>query len=530
MKTIGIKLADGSFYSIMNDGEPCKKTLGLTTVKDNQTRIVVDLYRSKTSSMEDAEYVDTLQIDGLVPKQNGEADISLNIGLDEDNELHAELNDPETGLDTTTTVTLVSRTLEERLEPTNFEIVGDVQDTVEKKLEDDSAKNVAAGAAVGGGLLAAAALYKKQNEQKNTESEETKIEEIPEISEVEEPKSEEKAKTDETQIADDDFSLPDFSENDENADTIQSSDFDDGLNLPELENDFSPKEENNAQNEMNADEKIEETQDFSDPEKTSSVIDDAFATSDDDFNLPEIEEPIISDDDFSSDEKSDSLSEKEDNSLSDDDFSSLVNDNTPSNGINFNGLYDKETLEGNTESLENEEKDDSNKKKTKVSVIICIICAIICLIATILILFIVPSKYNLLNKKSQTEVQENVLPEEPLTVQDENENPAENTDENLVEEDNGNLESEEISEVEAKEDEVVVVSEPEQIIPEEPEVAEEKPQDIEYKIKWGDTLWDISDTYYKNPWKYKKIAKDNKIKNPDYIISGRKIVIKPLNE
>ena len=57
MKTIGIKLADGSFYPIMQEGQPCKKTLGLTTVKDNQTRIVVDLYRSKSNSMEDAEYV-----------------------------------------------------------------------------------------------------------------------------------------------------------------------------------------------------------------------------------------------------------------------------------------------------------------------------------------------------------------------------------------------------------------------------------------------------------------------------------------
>ena len=51
MKTIGIKLADGSFYPVMQEGQPCKKTLGLTTVKDNQTRIVVDLYRSKSNSM-----------------------------------------------------------------------------------------------------------------------------------------------------------------------------------------------------------------------------------------------------------------------------------------------------------------------------------------------------------------------------------------------------------------------------------------------------------------------------------------------
>lgn len=47
MKEIGIKLADGSFYPIMEDGVPCKKNLVLTTVKDNQTRVVVDVYRTK---------------------------------------------------------------------------------------------------------------------------------------------------------------------------------------------------------------------------------------------------------------------------------------------------------------------------------------------------------------------------------------------------------------------------------------------------------------------------------------------------
>ena len=57
MKTIGIKLADGSFYPILNEGTPDKKTLDLTTAKDNQTTVMVDLYRSETGTMEDAEYV-----------------------------------------------------------------------------------------------------------------------------------------------------------------------------------------------------------------------------------------------------------------------------------------------------------------------------------------------------------------------------------------------------------------------------------------------------------------------------------------
>ena len=52
------------------------------------------------------------------------------------------------------------------------------------------------------------------------------------------------------------------------------------------------------------------------------------------------------------------------------------------------------------------------------------------------------------------------------------------------------------------------------------------PKTVEYRIKRGDTLWDISAAYYRTPWKYKKIAKDNNIKNPDLIYTGTYLKIK----
>ena len=52
-------------------------------------------------------------------------------------------------------------------------------------------------------------------------------------------------------------------------------------------------------------------------------------------------------------------------------------------------------------------------------------------------------------------------------------------------------------------------------------------QAIRYKLRWGDTLWDISETYYRNPWLYTKIAEHNKLKNPDWVISGTYIEIPP---
>ena len=50
---------------------------------------------------------------------------------------------------------------------------------------------------------------------------------------------------------------------------------------------------------------------------------------------------------------------------------------------------------------------------------------------------------------------------------------------------------------------------------------------FDYKLKWGDTLWELSYTFYHNPWYFGKIAKANKIKNPDHIIAGHTIWIPP---
>ncbi len=50
---------------------------------------------------------------------------------------------------------------------------------------------------------------------------------------------------------------------------------------------------------------------------------------------------------------------------------------------------------------------------------------------------------------------------------------------------------------------------------------------VRYKIRWGDTLWDISEAFYRNPWLYPRIARFNKIRNPDLIISGTYLRVPP---
>lgn len=766
MKQIGIKLADGSFYPIMEDGKSCAKNLGLTTVSDNQTRVIVDLYRSKTGTMEDAEYVDSIQLDNLNAHPNGSLDINLNIGLDENGKLHAKMNDPETGNASGADVTLVSRTLEERLEPTNYEVSSPVQEdgsepelgesltsdepvdgginlddlgdfnlpesdeqvsfdsevqddqnqeveagddisfeTQEPETAEDSDSNagaIAAGVAVGaaagiaGGLYAANKLNENKEEDSgegsskepladdfnaddsvfdesmfdepssddtesinpdeeisipvmddNTAADATAFTETPESAETSETLNDSEISNDFESPSEDATVVDDFSTTDDfggisdgfgdsgddpfagmdfdteekeeteadpneeisipvaddetvvdetvRDETVADSSFDDAgdFNLPEsVETDESvemdepveqpsfdtePTEVQNQEDDFNADTIVEpqapETQEFDtqepeteatdteiqEPETTedsdsnagavaagvaagaiagaaigSAVADnnDETVSSDDsfgDFDLPDfddnnqtVEDSTVSGQDTLSDEEffntitgdedyqkaTETMEETSDfgsadttSAITDDDIfgDNLVKDNTPSNGINFNGLYDSETENGGESQVDSDEMDKEIKKKTKVPVIICVICAIICLLATAAVLFFIPSKYNILSKNKTEKVEETVVVEE--------EKPAEP----------------EI--VEAKEDEIVVVSEPEKVIPEPPKAPEVKPKNITYKIKWGDTLWDIADAYYKNPWKYKYIARYNGIKNPDYIISGTTITI-----
>lgn len=509
MKTIGIKLADGSFYPVLEDNTPSEKQLELTTAHNNQTKVMVDLYRSANCTMDDAEYVDSLQIENLVARPNGEADIKFNISLDEDNQLSAKIVDSETGNESNTTITLVSRTLEERLV------------TDEYGINDTNSNNGSGAAVVGalaaGGLLATAAAMRDKNDDSKEEIteepvvdtieeevpfgdetfvEEPTIEETPAEDTILEENTAEEAATDETvfeetpaeepeapaedtALPDMDFDIPDETVSEETISEDESS-------LPDM--DFDIPEETNSDDTISEDETTLSDMNFDMQDET---ISEDTELNDMNFDLPEetdtSDNPEMPDDFFNTED-----------TMKDPTFDS---DSPAAAGLNFDGLYDKETEQGTPAQNDADEV----KKKTKVPVIICIICAIICIIATVLILFIIPSKYNLLTKKSMKEAAASQI-EEPAPQPE----PAVEPEPAVPE---------------AKEDEIVIIEKAEEVVPAQPPVAEEKPKDIIYKIKWGDTLWDIADTYYKNPWRYKYIARYNGIKNPDYIISGTKIVI-----
>ena len=668
MKQIGIKLADGSFYPILEDGQPASKKLGLTTVMDNQSRVVVDLYRSDTGTMEDAEYIDSLQINNLIAHPKVSVDIPLKITLDENNRLSAVLIDPETGATSNANITLVSRTLEERLEPMNYDVKMedddfDIPETVdlenESPLEKSAEKSNASAAKVAGAVAAVAAgggllakMMAKQNEKNRTTPSEKNSErlsdamankadalkDISEKAEYEIPAIDDKKDTpaegmeiptneslentaddifsesnaaensaeekspfddmlpdfsegadDELPSFDDDLGLPEIGENpteeisnipeenaiDEAKDAPANSAFDDTLDfdLPDFgesstesadsEDPFSsldslggtdktldagspsdsPSEEN--ENAQKADESedpfalpdFDESENAAATDSTNELneldlpdfpeIENSKTDNLSDLDLPDFPETENSKtDDFSEFDLPDFPSEEnlnmnDDNFMDtahekDDDIFADSPENTMAetgNALDFDGLYDKETVAGTSYSEGNSTAEEI-RKKTKIPVLICLVCAVICIIAVVFMLLVVPSKYNLLGKR-KADTHEQIVAEQKITESIPAPAPV---PESMPE-------SKPAPKTQAKEDEIVIVTEPEIVETVEPEKPSEpeKPKVITYKIKWGDTLWDIANAYYKNPWRYRMIARYNNIKNPDYIISGTTI-------
>jgi hypothetical protein len=95
--TIGIKIANGEFYSIIDENSSVKKRLILTTVHDNQASVQIDLYRSYARTMADAQYIGSLVVEDIKPKPKGDPSIELVISSTEDGDIAADAIDLDTG-------------------------------------------------------------------------------------------------------------------------------------------------------------------------------------------------------------------------------------------------------------------------------------------------------------------------------------------------------------------------------------------------------------------------------------------------
>ena len=550
-KKIGIKLADGSFYPIMEDGVPQKKLMELTTVQDNQTTASIDLYRSESGTMEDAEYVDTLEISELVPHPGGEASMSFTIQLDENNMLSAEVLDPESGKTSATKADLVNLPSEKRNSVPDYTL-SEISDeefeepplpeapvtwSQEEETDgfDESLALAAAESDAVGSLdvnsfdlsdldlddfasiddahvdallgdddtLVATKPVKEPVAQEESTSfdlpdfeEPVAQEETPsfDLPDFEEPVAQEEATS---------FDLPDFDEPvaQEEATSFDLPDFEEpvaqeestSFDLPDFDEPVAQEEAtsfdlpdfdfgNTAAGFASFDnQQLDDTYQFA---GADTVYEDSLPDFSK-FELPDFDEPLRND--FSFGEESGLFTE---NDFKDPAF--YMNESKlTANPFDFSDLYD---------DREDELKQQENsKRRSGISVVICVICALVCVGILLFILFLLPSKL------------------------------ADRTVENGAGASNavaGGAGATEPDETAAVEDVIVIVETP-SVTPAPPPQATKKADVVRYEVKWGDTLWDIAQSYYNNPWLYQRIVTANNIKNPDYIVAGTVLVIPP---
>ena len=571
---IGIKLADGSFYPILEEGKPQTQKIELTTVRDDQTTVQLDLYRSSSDNMEDAEYVDTLLVENLLPRPKETPTLNLKIEIDLENVLSASIEDCESGEHSETKVSLVTLDSSERTIVPDFSMIdsessdnedsdsfvdefannediqedvlaSDVSETDDLNLDDfgdvdellsEEVNSVEENTDFDESELQMNALVQDEptvdvvtddvieNDviEDNLEVENNFITEEPTIAPVDDmPSFEEETGTeisDELNEMPDLDDMPSFEEETETEISDELGEMPD-IDIP-VENDISESNsfindsilgESNFDNDLTSSDNDFETEnsdfseesfpDFSDIPTTQTDNDESDLDKDDGLfgignDYGNIGDDMDIDDDML---ESDAFA-------SDIDTSGNLDDSIPSPDLSFSDLY------VDTDN----DNDCPEKKRCSIPVLICSICAVVCVIALLLIMFLTPSKIKGKEEISSDSIwqKEESLVEEVVPV------PV--PTEPIVEENKSDI----LVEEQAKEDEIVIVEAP-VVTPKEPEVVPEKLKGVEYKIKWGDTLWDIAGTYYKNPWLYKFIADYNNLENPDYIISGTIITIPP---
>lgn len=94
--TIGIKIANGEFYPILEENSSVKKRLILTTVHDRQDSVQIDLFRSVGKTMFDAQYIGSLVVENIKARLKGEPSIEMIISSNASGEITADAIDLDT--------------------------------------------------------------------------------------------------------------------------------------------------------------------------------------------------------------------------------------------------------------------------------------------------------------------------------------------------------------------------------------------------------------------------------------------------
>lgn len=137
---IGIKLADGKFYPVFEENFKGKKKLTLTTVRDNQQNVQIDLYRGHGDTLFEDAYIGSLVIENIETAAKGEPEIELLVGIDKDGNLKATADDYKTGEKQSLSVSLESVEDKDMYTIPEFEINQTIPETPasEEEIEMDA--------------------------------------------------------------------------------------------------------------------------------------------------------------------------------------------------------------------------------------------------------------------------------------------------------------------------------------------------------------------------------------------------------
>ena len=95
---IGLKLADGRFFPVLEETERIAKRVVLTTVQKGQTQVKVDLYRGDTESDSRSwEYIASLVLEHVKPTSTGMPELELILRLTDTSTLDARIQDEGSG-------------------------------------------------------------------------------------------------------------------------------------------------------------------------------------------------------------------------------------------------------------------------------------------------------------------------------------------------------------------------------------------------------------------------------------------------
>lgn len=508
---VGIKLADGSFYPILEEGLASSKLLELTTVRDDQETVQLDLYKAIDGDEKTLEYVDTLLIENLLPRPKEEPTLSLTLAIDDDGLLSASIEEAESGESTSLSVSLLNSSEPTQLGSPDFALADSEQRMTLSSMPfmDDVPRE-------------------RSNEEGLAET-------------VDEFHTEEDFAIDISSIEDesiDDFALDEATidfETEQNQDTddtildeaefeidipfeadaadVESDGLDDfDMNLDDETFDMGFDDSNEENLDIATDDELEIKLDEDSDEALASdeeLTEDNFPSFPDDLEISEPETSLDENEEEgfarSMYDFGDSLDgEIESQKINENDFNTeALDDSIPAPEFSFSDLYEKDDY------IEEEKVKGQKNEGTKRSWILTLVLILLLLACLGLLAFLFWG-----NRGDKTKIETHDKGTELV---------AENR---FAAEPSVELIPEEVKTDSAKENEIVKVD-TEFVVPEPVKETAPEVEAVLYKIKWGDTLWDISNAYYKTPWLYPKIADYNGIKNPDFIISGTWITIPP---